>query len=67
MACRVKMEYLVVMGRLECQEETVSIELLFLFFFLTKSELKELGSLSRALQTRDGIIIISLRFVLLLQ
>lgn len=37
------------------------------FFFLTKSELKELGSLPRALQTRDGIIIISLRFVLLLQ
>ena len=45
----------------------MSIELLFLFFFLTKSELKELGSLPRALQTRDGIIIISLRFVLLLQ
>ena len=66
MACRVKMEYRVVMGRLECQEETVSIESLFLLF-LIKAELKELGSLPRALQTRDKIIIISVRFVLLLQ
>ena len=30
------------MGRLECQEETVSIEL-FLLLFLIKTELKELG------------------------
>ena len=66
MVRRVKMEYRVVMGRLECQEETVSIELLFLLF-LIKTELKELGSLPRALQTRDKIIIISVRFVLLRQ
>lgn len=42
MVCRVKMEYRVMMGRLECQEETVSIELFFLLF-LIKTELKELG------------------------
>ena len=44
----------------------MSIESFFLLF-LIKTELKELVSLPRALQTRDKIIIISVRFVLLLQ